>query len=209
MDRRRFPSRRESTKRQIEVVKNANDDLYAHGGGANGGWRSVWASQFMAPLPDGEIPSLARCQDARGECEQEWVAGENMGKSSTCNKTLRHIKWRGMVSSNRNWLAEKVLAGERISPDEALELYRFRLEELGALANARRDLAKEKSYDGRGREIVTYIVDRNINYTNVCNVYCKFCAFYRTERMKIITCSRSNRSIRSSTNLQPRAASKS
>jgi cyclic dehypoxanthinyl futalosine synthase len=87
-----------------------------------------------------------------------------------------------MVSSNRNWLAEKVLAGERISPDEALELYRFRLEELGALANARRDLAKEKNYDGRGREIVTYIVDRNINYTNVCNVYCKFCAFYRTER---------------------------
>ncbi len=29
---------------------------------------------------------------------------------------------------------------------------------------------------------MTYIVDRNINYTNVCNVYCKFCAFYRTER---------------------------
>ena len=87
-----------------------------------------------------------------------------------------------MVSLNRDWLAEKVLAGERISPDEALELYRFPLEELGALANARRDLAKAKSYDGRGREIVTYIVDRNINYTNVCNVYCKFCAFYRTER---------------------------
>jgi cyclic dehypoxanthinyl futalosine synthase len=88
----------------------------------------------------------------------------------------------GMVSLNRDWLAEKVLAGERISPDEALELYRFPLEELGALANARRDLAKAKSYGGRGREIVTYIVDRNINYTNVCNVYCKFCAFYRTER---------------------------
>ena len=29
---------------------------------------------------------------------------------------------------------------------------------------------------------MTYIVDRNINYTNVCNVYCKFCAFYRTEK---------------------------
>ena len=87
-----------------------------------------------------------------------------------------------MVSLNRDWLAEKVLAGERILSDGALELYRFPLEELGALANARRDLAKAKSYDGRGREIVTYIVDRNINYTNVCNVYCKFCAFYRTER---------------------------
>ena len=87
-----------------------------------------------------------------------------------------------MVSLNRDGLTGKVLAGERISVDEVLELYRWPLEEVGALANARRDLAKAKSYAGRGREIVTYIVDRNINYTNVCNVYCKFCAFYRTEK---------------------------
>src|SRR5438034_11186581 len=87
-----------------------------------------------------------------------------------------------IVSLNRDALTKKVLAGERISSDEALQLYRFPLEELGALANARRDLAKSKSYSGRGRVIVTYIVDRNINYTNVCNVYCKFCAFYRTQK---------------------------
>jgi cyclic dehypoxanthinyl futalosine synthase len=87
-----------------------------------------------------------------------------------------------MVALNRNGLTDKVLAGERISSEEALRLYQFPLEELGALATVRRNLAKEKSYGGRGREIVTYIVDRNINYTNVCNVYCKFCAFYRTER---------------------------
>src|SRR5216117_2821155 len=87
-----------------------------------------------------------------------------------------------MVSLNRDALTEKILEGARISTEDALELYRSPLEELAALANARRDLAKAKSYGGRGREIVTYIVDRNINYTNVCNVYCKFCAFYRTER---------------------------
>src|SRR5215216_5923272 len=87
-----------------------------------------------------------------------------------------------MVSLNRDALAEKILEGARISTGDALELYRSPLEELAALANARRDLAKTKSYGGRGREIVTYIVDRNINYTNVCNVYCKFCAFYRTEK---------------------------
>jgi cyclic dehypoxanthinyl futalosine synthase len=87
-----------------------------------------------------------------------------------------------MVWLNREPLTEKVLAGERIASEDALELYRLPLEELGALANARRDLAKAKAYHGRGNEIVTYIVDRNINYTNVCNVYCKFCAFYRTER---------------------------
>src|SRR5256884_1055379 len=87
-----------------------------------------------------------------------------------------------MVSLNRDTLTGKILRGARISTEDALELYRSPLEELAALANARRDLAKAKSYGGRGREIVTYIVDRNINYTNVCNVYCKFCAFYRTER---------------------------
>ncbi|HWY50439.1 MAG TPA: cyclic dehypoxanthinyl futalosine synthase [Chthoniobacterales bacterium] len=87
-----------------------------------------------------------------------------------------------MVSLNRDALNDKVLEGARISSEEALQLYQLPLEELGALADARRNLAKEKSYDGRGREIVTYIADRNINYTNVCNVYCKFCAFYRTER---------------------------
>src|SRR6202795_2187042 len=87
-----------------------------------------------------------------------------------------------MVSLNRDALSEKVLEGARISSDEAIQLYQLPLEELGALGDARRNLAKEKSYGGRGREIVTYIADRNINYTNVCNVYCKFCAFYRTER---------------------------
>ena len=79
-------------------------------------------------------------------------------------------------------LTDKILAGERISAAEALEIYGWPLPELGALANARRNHGKGASYDGRGAEIVTYIVDRNINYTNVCNVYCKFCAFYRTEK---------------------------
>ena len=87
-----------------------------------------------------------------------------------------------MVSLSRDALSDRVLEGTRISSDEALELYRLPLEELGALANVRRNVVKEKSYGGRGCEIVTYIADRNINYTNVCNVYCKFCAFYRTER---------------------------
>src|SRR5436190_4568081 len=87
-----------------------------------------------------------------------------------------------VVALSEKSLTEKVLGGERISPEDALELYRRPLAELGQLANARRDLAKAASYDNRGREIVTYIIDRNINYTNVCNVYCKFCAFYRTER---------------------------
>ena len=79
-------------------------------------------------------------------------------------------------------LADKILAGERISEDDARALYHLPLNELGELANQRRNLAKRGAFDGQGDFIVTYIVDRNINYTNVCNVYCKFCAFYRTQK---------------------------
>jgi len=79
-------------------------------------------------------------------------------------------------------LSDRILAGERISPADARELHALPLSELGALADARRRLAKAGAYGGRGNEVVTYIVDRNVNYTNVCNVYCKFCAFYRTEK---------------------------
>jgi cyclic dehypoxanthinyl futalosine synthase len=79
-------------------------------------------------------------------------------------------------------LLQKAWDGGRINQAEALRLYRLPIEELGALADRRRQLNKVDSYDGHGNEIITYIVDRNINYTNVCNVYCKFCAFYRTEK---------------------------
>ncbi len=79
-------------------------------------------------------------------------------------------------------LLQKVWDGQRINQAEALRLSHLPLEELGALADRRRQLAKAKAYNNRGNEIVTYNVDRNVNYTNVCNVYCKFCAFYRTEK---------------------------
>lgn len=79
-------------------------------------------------------------------------------------------------------LCERVWNGARISQAEAMRLYRLPLEELGALADRRKQLAKAGDFAGRGNEIGTYLVDRNINYTNVCNVYCKFCAFYRVEK---------------------------
>ena len=77
---------------------------------------------------------------------------------------------------------EKVWEGQRMNAAETAQLYQLPLELLGSLAHRRRELAKAEAYDGRGNEIITYNVDRNINYTNVCNVYCKFCAFYRTAK---------------------------
>jgi cyclic dehypoxanthinyl futalosine synthase len=78
-------------------------------------------------------------------------------------------------------IKQKAWDGGRITAEEARRLYDLPLAELGALAHRRRKLSKANDYEGRGNEIVTFSVDRNINYTNVCDVYCKFCAFYRIE----------------------------
>src|SRR6476660_6705072 len=70
-------------------------------------------------------------------------------------------------------LQAKVLAGGRLDRGEALELYRHaETSVLGRLAEAVR---ARKHPD----PIVTYIIDRNVNYTNVCVARCNFCAFYR------------------------------
>ena len=87
-----------------------------------------------------------------------------------------------IYDANLDSLLQKVWDGGRIQPDEARRLATLPLEELGALADRRRTLHRRAAHGGKGDGIITYIVDRNINYTNVCNVYCKFCAFYRTEK---------------------------
>src|SRR5690349_328215 len=70
-------------------------------------------------------------------------------------------------------IAQQVEAGRRITRDEALELYRSAPTALlGRLA----DGIRARKHPGG---IVTYIIDRNVNYTNVCVAKCTFCAFYR------------------------------
>ena len=70
-------------------------------------------------------------------------------------------------------ITRKVEAGERLTPAEGITLLRDGdLIELGALADSVRERLHPEG-------VVTYIVDRNINYTNVCTAQCAFCAFYR------------------------------
>lgn len=70
-------------------------------------------------------------------------------------------------------IAEKVYGGERISSEDARFLFDHpNLNDLAALANYRREQVSDPN-------VVTYIVGRILNYTNVCWVRCNFCAFYR------------------------------
>jgi cyclic dehypoxanthinyl futalosine synthase len=72
-------------------------------------------------------------------------------------------------------LLDRAAGGGRLSFAEGVRLYEeASLHELGAAAHARR----AQLYPGND---VTYVIDTTINYTNVCNVHCTFCAFFRPE----------------------------
>lgn len=71
---------------------------------------------------------------------------------------------------------DRAAAGGRTTPAEALALYTDA--PLHALGRAADTVRRRRYPDG----IATYLIDRNINYTNVCVTACKFCAFYRSPK---------------------------
>jgi cyclic dehypoxanthinyl futalosine synthase len=77
------------------------------------------------------------------------------------------------MSTHTAAVLDKALSGERISDGDALTLLHSR--DLVAVGRAADELRNRKI----DRRRVTFIVDRNVNYTNVCYTDCDFCAFYR------------------------------
>jgi FO synthase subunit 2 len=76
-------------------------------------------------------------------------------------------------------LLEKALDGGELDFCEGLTLSRTRGHELEALVLAA-DLLRRK----RVGDVITYVVNRNINFTNICFIGCRFCAFSRAPREK-------------------------
>lgn len=74
---------------------------------------------------------------------------------------------------NHKQLFSRILDGERLSEEDFLVLYREAdLLDIARTANEIRD----RRYPAN---TITYVIDRNINYTNICSCRCRFCAFYR------------------------------
>ena len=77
------------------------------------------------------------------------------------------------MNSNIQPILDRVLDGERLSAEDCTTLLESNdFVRIGLAA----DEIRQRKNPG---DVVTYIIDRNINYTNVCNVVCTFCAFYR------------------------------
>ena len=75
-----------------------------------------------------------------------------------------------LIPSTLRPIADKVQAGQRISDEDAVLLYRSNeLNAIGAIAN----IIRER----KNGNVATYILNRYINYSNICILSCQFCAF--------------------------------
>ncbi|MGI8997829.1 MAG: cyclic dehypoxanthinyl futalosine synthase [Pyrinomonadaceae bacterium] len=75
--------------------------------------------------------------------------------------------------TDTQFILDRALAGERLTTDDCTTL--LESDDFVRIGLAADEVRKR----WHPNNVVTYIIDRNINYTNVCNVVCTFCAFYR------------------------------
>jgi cyclic dehypoxanthinyl futalosine synthase len=127
------------------------------------------------------VPRTARANPARAGPSTPCAAGANPARARTLDALRRGVvssRSRAILHPTRipavwNSIERKVLNHERLTTDEGVYLLsKAPLLELGALAQQMR----ARKTDPR---LVTYVIDTNPNYTNLCTVDCHFCAFYR------------------------------
>jgi 7,8-didemethyl-8-hydroxy-5-deazariboflavin synthase CofH subunit len=93
------------------------------------------------------------------------------------NRSLGIDSLLSKVNGRTASIIDKAFSGEEISVDEGEHLFNVRdLDEISALAISADEIRKEDVGD-----IVTYVINRNINFTNICNTYCGFCNFMAPE----------------------------
>jgi len=113
-------------------------------------------------------PAARKQSDGEGYAKRdEWIAGISEHAPFT-ELSLPFAQAKPAVAA----LIERCLAGEPLAETEIATLLRSRGADFGAVIEAADTLRKKVSGD-----TVSYVVNRNINYTNVCYFKCQFCAF--------------------------------
>ncbi|CAA0079668.1 FO synthase [Zhongshania aliphaticivorans] len=108
--------------------------------------------------------------------EDRWVAGQNVDAPqldlALIQQNPESIKSTSAVSSDINVLLERAMNAEALNESEIVRLFSARGSDFSAVCRAADELRKRRCGDQ-----VSYVVTRNINYTNVCYFKCQFCAF--------------------------------
>ncbi len=124
------------------------------------------AARWLAPQMRASV--LARC-DAQGFAREDgWVAG-----AECASLPARPLRGRGSLRAGElERIVRRARDGRELQQDDIVRLFSARGREVHAVLDGADALRREVN----GRR-VTYVVNRNVNYTNVCYFHCRFCAF--------------------------------
>ncbi len=118
------------------------------------------------------VPHVLHAIDSDGFARVEvWSPGKQMAVPGDYGGLLPEPIQRG-VASNLMAILDKATAGEALTEAEVVRLFQARGSEFSAVCAAADTLRRRVNGD-----TITYVVNRNINYTNICYFRCQFCAF--------------------------------
>ncbi len=120
------------------------------------------------------VPAVLRGIDADGYAREAWWPGAGVpvpAGDATVTITQRGV-WGNGIAPDLAAVLEQAAAGDAISEAGVVRLFQARGDEFAAVCAAADDLRRRVNGD-----VVSYVVNRNINYTNICYFRCQFCAF--------------------------------
>lgn len=120
-------------------------------------------------------PRVLARMDAEGLlADDRWHAGEAKAPPDVIAEARTS---RTAIGTGFSSAIDTAMAGRRLSEEQIVRLFAARGSELAALCEAADALRQQMSGD-----VVTYVINRNINYTNMCYFKCGFCAFSKGPR---------------------------
>lgn len=133
----------------------------------------AYASAPQRWLDPALVPAVLRHSDSEGFARRDdWVPGERQPVPALEARLLSSRPPPQRVSADLRAIVERCGRGEELEERHIERLFKVRGEDFAWLAGAADQLRSQTC-----RDTVSYVVNRNINYTNVCYFKCQFCAF--------------------------------
>jgi FO synthase len=133
----------------------------------------AYAMNYQQWLDAGTVAPVLRLADASGFAKRDaWTPGERADIPQLERDLILHTRNPKNTSSMIKALVTKNAQGTLLSKEEIAFLFESRGADFSYLTQAANELRQQRNGD-----TVSYVVNRNINYTNVCYFKCQFCAF--------------------------------
>ena len=133
----------------------------------------AYAMNYQQWLDAGTVAPVLRLADAGGFAKRDaWTPGERADIPQLERDLILHTRNHKNTSSMIKALVTKNAQGTLLSKEEIAFLFESRGADFSYLTQAANELRQQRNGD-----TVSYVVNRNINYTNVCYFKCQFCAF--------------------------------